>query len=54
VIANTELALTMVASFATKWLAVIARFMLVVDDAVYVAQKIVNLTSFQYMKQTLQ
>ena len=48
-----ELTGLIIAAFFTDGAALIARFALAVDDAVYVGQKIGNLMAFENMKPTL-
>jgi hypothetical protein len=42
-----------VAAFATDGVALIARIVLAVDNAVYLEQKIANLGSFSHLKKTM-
>jgi predicted small integral membrane protein len=48
-----EVAVMIVAAFATEGLALIARIALAVDSAVYLAEKITNLIKFSDMKKTM-
>lgn len=48
-----EVALMIVAAFATDGLALIARIALAVDSAVYLAEKMANLATFSDMKKTM-
>jgi hypothetical protein len=49
----TEVALTIVASFDTEGLALIAKIALAVNSAVHLAEKIANLNTFSDMKKTM-
>jgi hypothetical protein len=48
-----EIVLMIVAAFATDGVALIARIVLAVDNAVYLEQKIANLGSFSHLKKTM-
>jgi len=48
-----EVALMIVAAFATDGIALIARIALAVDSAIYLAEKIANIGSFSDMKKTM-
>ena len=51
--AIAEVALMIVAAFATEGIALIARIALAVDSAVYLAEKIANLVTFSDMKKSM-
>ena len=48
-----EVALMIVVAFATEGVALIARIVLAINDAVYLAQKIANLVKFSEMQKTM-